>query len=115
MIIKHGTGIIAGLLIVLSAQANYTVLAPPSPALCRSVGVAVSDEDAATGRIVEYHIADQRTVNARCQRPFGSTKGCAIPVFPGEYIVYTVGDTDSIESLHEVCHSVYEIGEHTTG
>ena len=95
---------------MLTLLATITILAAPSPELCRDFGVDVPDGSEATGRIVEYHIADQRTVNARCQRPFGSVRGCAIPVNEDEYVIYVIDSP--VARLHEECHSLHQTKEH---
>jgi hypothetical protein len=106
---KAGTGI--ALALALTACAPYTVLSPPSPALCRSHGVAVADSDAPTGQIIEYNLADSKTVNARCQRPFGAVSGCAIPINQDQYIIWSIDDT--AVRTHETCHAIYQAAGHT--
>ena len=75
-----------------------------SPEYCRSWGVDVQDGDTVTGEIVEEHIADWRTVQARCQGV--SKHGCTIPVGEGQYVIWRVDDTGA--STHEWCHAAYE-------
>jgi hypothetical protein len=95
---------------MIQLLASILVLLPPSPALCRSHGVDVTDQQP-TGQIVEYHIADRSTVSARCQRPFSKVYGCAIPVMEDQYIIWVV-DSYSART-HEECHAIYQVAQHT--
>ena len=108
MIIKHGTGIIA---LLLTACAPYTVLAPPSPELCRSHGVDVADDATHRGEITAYHITDEMTVLAVC----GNRRGCTIPVAIDRYEIWVDGADEHLAALrtHEECHALWSSHTHT--
>ena len=95
----------------LTLLATLTILALPSPELCRDFGVYVPDGARASGEIVEYHISDVKTVSARCQSPWREQRGCAIPVGPGMWVIWAVDD--SAVRLHETCHSLYQTAAHS--
>jgi len=96
------------LIILFGGCSAYLVAPPPSPALCRDVGVAVPDGAQATGEIVEYHIVHPLEIKGKCA---GIRKGCAWPVAPGEWVVYTIDD--NVVRLHEECHALYQRTQHT--
>ena len=83
----------------------------PSPADCRAAGVAVKDGAKVTGEIVEENMGTPQQVRAICQSPFEARYGCAMVVFPGEYVIWYVDD--QVAKTHEICHGLYETKEHT--
>jgi hypothetical protein len=91
--------------------AAFLCACAPTPELCRDWGVDVQDDDIVTGKIVEYHLADFATVQARCQCPFEPHYGCAIPVQPGQWVIWAIDDTGV--RAHQECHVLFEEKRHT--
>lgn len=87
---------------------SILILTPPSPSLCRAVGVDVAAQAEVTGEIVEYNIAPPSKVRGRC---YGNDKGCAIPVMDNQWVIWTIDDTRV--RTHEECHALYQVGKHT--
>ena len=82
-----------------------------SPDHCKMLGVNVSDNDTITGRIIEENVInDVDTVRAKCMRPFSDIKGCAIPVYESEYVLWYIDDARIRD--HERCHALYEEKRH---
>jgi hypothetical protein len=105
---KAGTGIIAGLLVVLSGCSAHPMLSAPSPALCRSVGVDVADGATVDGEIIEYHIVHPSEIRRYCA---GNRRGCTWAIMDNQYAVYTIDD--AVVRTHEECHAVFQEWQHT--
>lgn len=70
----------------------------------------VEDSAKPTGEIVEYHLAEIETVSARCGF---LTSGCAIPVFPDQWVIWSIDDIGV--RTHEECHAYYQSKQHLRG
>lgn len=85
-----------------------TACAPITPSMCREVGVYVPRGAIMTGHIEKMNVADAQKVRAHCQSPFTEKQGCALAVYPGEYVIWAIDDARVI--VHEECHALYEAG-----
>ena len=74
------------------------------------MGVAVKDGAKVTGEIVEENMGTPEQVKAICQSPFETRLGCAMAVYPGEYVIWYVDDPEV--KLHEQCHALFETSDH---
>ena len=94
-------------LILLTGCAAYQ----PSPEECRSLGVAVDDQDSVTGTIVHAEERKRDRIYAVCKQV---AAGCArsatlpFPAFPDPLGRYNIYYTDHLVARHEMCHALYE-------